>query len=137
MKIEKLDHVAILVKDLKKAENFFSDLFETKFSLLGEIGDVKSMIEPSGMEIAEPQVPDGPSAKTLKNRGEGIFVLSLKVSNIEEAMAEMESKGIRRVEYMNHKGVKIALYHPKDTFGVKIELIEFDSKHPLAEAIKK
>ena len=50
MKIEKLDHIAIMVADLKKAEKFFSELFETKFAALGEIRDMdaRSMMEPSG-----------------------------------------------------------------------------------------
>jgi len=138
MKIEKIDHVAILVKDVNKAEEFFSDLFEMRFAQLGEVKEVdaRSIMEESGIEILEPLTPDGPTAKTLEKRGEGLTLLSLKVSNLDEAMAEMKAKGIRLVAE-KHDNIRLALYHPKDTYGVMIELIEYDAEHPLFNAIKK
>jgi len=138
MKIEKIDHVAILVKDLNKAEKFFSDLFEMKFSKLGEVEEVdaRSMMESSGIEILEPLTPDGPTAKTLERRGEGLTLISLKVPNLDEAMAEMKARGIRLVAE-RHEDVRLAIYHPKDTYGVMIELIEYDAEHPLLNAMRK
>jgi methylmalonyl-CoA/ethylmalonyl-CoA epimerase len=138
MKIEKIDHVAILVKDLNKAEKFFSDLFETRFSSLGEVKEVdaRSMMEPFGIEIIEPLTPDGPTAKNLERRGEGLTLISLKVPNLDEAMAEMKAKGIRLVAE-RHEDVRLAIYHPKDLCGVMIELIEYDAEHPLLHAMKK
>ena len=139
MKIEKLDHIAIMVQDLKKAEKFFADLFETKFAALGEIKDMdaRSMMEPSGIEIIEPLTPDGVSARTLQKRGEGLSLLSLKVADLDEAMAEMKSKGIRLTAQGQNGKTRMAIYHPKDTFGVMIELIEYESEHPLVTAGKK
>jgi len=138
MKIEKIDHIAILVKDLNKAEKFFSDLFQMKFTILGEIKEVdaRSMMEPSGIEIIEPLTPDGPTAKTLERRGEGLTLISLKVSNLDEGMAEMKARGIRLVAE-KHENVRLALYHPKDTYGVMIELIEYETEHPLLTAMRK
>ena len=37
MKIEKIDHVCMLVSDMEKAKNFFSELFETKFDDFGTL----------------------------------------------------------------------------------------------------
>lgn len=56
MKVEKIALVAIRVRDAKKATEFFTDLFETEFSELGEFKelDVKSFIDPLGIEIVEP-----------------------------------------------------------------------------------
>ena len=132
MKIEKIDHVAILVEDVGKAERFFADLFETKFAALGEAKelDITSMMEPSGIEIAQPLSPDGVSARTLKNRGEGLSLLSLKVTNLDEAMAEMKSRGIRLTGQMQSGRMRAAIYHPKDAYGVMIELIEYQTEHP-------
>lgn len=138
MKIEKIDHVAILVEDLNKAEKFFSDLFEMKFAKLGEVKEVdaRSMMESSGIEIIEPLTPDGPTAKNLERRGEGLTLISLKVHNLDEAMAEMKARGIRLVAE-RHEDVRLAVYHPKDTCGVMIELIEYDAEHPLLNAMRK
>lgn len=139
MKIEKIDHIGILVKDVGKAEKFFDDLFEMKFVALGEIKemDARSMIESSGVEIFEPLLPDGASARTLKSRGEGLSLLSLKVANLDEAMAEMKSRGIRLVGQMEHGKMKAAIYHPKDAYGVMIELIEYETEHGVVTAASK
>jgi len=132
MKVEKIDHVAINVKDLKKAAQFFTDLLGTEFSspaVFKEL-DLTSLIEPLGIELVEPLTPDGPTARTIEQRGEGLSLISLKVTNVEEAMAEMKSRGVRLVTLIDRPKMKAAIYHPKDTFGVMIELIEYQSEHP-------
>jgi len=134
MKVEKIDHVAINVKDLRKAAQFFADLLGTEFSspaVFKEL-DLTALINPLGMELVEPLTPDGPTARTTEQRGEGLSLLSLKVTNVEEAMAEMKSRGIRLVNMIDRPKMKAAIYHPKDTFGVMIELIEYKSEHPTA-----
>ena len=138
MKIEKIDHIAIMVKDLKEAEKFFGELLETRFAALGDINDMdaRSMMEPSGIEIIEPLSPDGVSARTLQKRGEGLSLLSLKVADLDEAMAEMKSRGIRLTAQDQRGKLRMAIYHPKDTFGVMIELIEYESQHPAVSAAK-
>jgi len=136
MKIEKIDHVAILVKDTKEAAKFFTDLFETEFTSLGVVKemDVRSVIEPSGIELVEPLTPQGPTSKTLESRGEGLLLLSLKVENLDKAMAEMERRKIKVIRQVRQGKMKAALYHPKDLFGVMIELIELKSEHPIVTA---
>ena len=136
MKLEKIDHIAILVQDLDKAKDFFSDLFEIEFSIIGKLGDVRSIMDPSGIEIIEPVDPDGPAAKALKKRGQGFYVLSLKVANRDEAIAKMKSKGVRVIEQFERGKAKVALFHPKDTYGIMIEFIEYESEHPCVTALK-
>jgi methylmalonyl-CoA/ethylmalonyl-CoA epimerase len=49
------------------------------------------------------------------------------VDNIEEALKELEAKGIRLIDKVPRKGAggkKIAFVHPKDTFGVLVELCQ-------------
>ena len=122
MKAEKIDHVAIMVKDLEQAGKLFSELFETEFTGHDvKEADVRNLMSPLGIELVTPLTPDGPSAKTLERRGEGLMMLSLQVSNLKEAVAEMESRGIRRIGGI---GDKIALFHPRDVHGVMIELKE-------------
>ena len=56
--------------------------------------------------------------------------------NLEEVMAEMKSRGIKLVREQRNENMSIAVYHPKDTFGVMIELIGYKSKHPLVSALE-
>lgn len=123
MKVEKIDHIAIRVKDLEKASKFFSDLLGIEFSGPNENkgADIRSVASPVGIALTEPLSPDGPSARALERRGEGLAMLSLQVKNFEQAAAEMKSHGIRQVVEF---GTKTALFHPQDLHGVMIELLE-------------
>jgi methylmalonyl-CoA epimerase len=133
MKVEKIDHVAIRVRDLGKATKFFSDLLGTEFSEIGESEelDIRSVMDPLGIEIVEPLTPDGVTARAIKQRGEGLVLISLKVSDLEEGLAETKAQGIEVVSRTEHSGRKLAVLHPRDTYGVMIELIEYRPKHPL------
>jgi len=136
MKVEKISQVAILVKDLEKASKFFADLLETEFTKLGEFEewDANSLISPLRVELIEPLTTDGPTSKVIERRGEGLSFLSLKVTNIEEAVAEMKSRGIRLIRRVERSSFRGATFHPKDTYGVMIELLEYKAKHPLITA---
>lgn len=138
MKVEKIDHIAINVRNLEKATIFFANLLGTTFSKPAEFEeiDIRSSMDPLGIELVEPLAPDGVTAKTIERRGEGLSLLSLKVPNLEEAISEMESRGIRPVARMERGKMKIAIFHPNDTYGVMIELIEYETEHPAVTAGK-
>ena len=124
MKVEKVNYVQIMVKDLEKAGKFFADLFNTGFTDTHENKELDGrfmMSRTLGIELLSPLTPDGAIAGALERRGEGLSLLSLKVANVEEAAAEMESKGIRRIGLLR---TGAALFHPKDLHGVMIELLE-------------
>lgn len=78
---------------------------------------------------------NGITAKAIERGGEGLALLSLKVTNLDEAITEMEVRGIRQVKRVNYSKWKAVLFHPADTYGVMIELIEYEYKHSLAATI--
>ena len=123
MKVKGISHVVIMVKDLEKARGFFADLFGTEFEAPGELkeADIRNSMSPIGIELVTPLSADGPSAQTLERRGEGMVLLALAVDNIEEAVADMESRGVRLI---GRPTPKAAQFHPKDLHGVMIELYE-------------
>ena len=88
MKVEKINHVMIYVKDLDRARKFFADLLDTEFSEPIEIkeADAISSMDPLGLELVTPLIPDGVSARAMERRGEGLALLSLKVPDLDEAM---------------------------------------------------
>ena len=73
MKVEKIDHIAIQVRDLEKATRFFSDLFGLKFSepFGPEDEDVIQVMDSLGINLLAPKTPDGPVSKLIERRGEG------------------------------------------------------------------
>lgn len=138
MKIEYLDHVAINVRNLEKALKLFTEVFGMKFCPIAESPDVDviSTIEHNGIELCAPYLPDGVTAKALQKRGEGLSLISLKVEDLDLAMAEMKAYGIRLVSKLQDKSFRAALYHPDDTFGAMIELCTYDREHPAYTARK-
>ena len=132
MKVEKIECVLIGVKNLEEADSFFSNLLGTKFSksLKFEETDTISRMDPLGIELASPLKAGGPLSKLLDSKGEGLIALGLKVSNLNEAVAEMKAKGIRQIGELERGNLRTVLFHPKDTYGVMIELIEYEATHP-------
>lgn len=140
MKAERLDRIYVYVRDLKKAVDFFGDLLETDFSEPFDFPevDMRVAICPLGIALVEPLTPDGLIARTIEQRGEGVGVVAFKVPNLEEATAEMKSKGIRLAQRFSLGGageVEGAVYHPRDTFGVMLDINEYHERHRIIPAL--
>lgn len=137
MEVEKIDHIHILVKDLEKATKFFEDILETKFcDPIFESGGSSTVIDPLGLELIAPTKSDNVVAKTIEKRGEGLAAISFKVRDIEEAVKELQSKGLRLIVKSQSGQLKEAQFHPKDSYGVLIELCEYNLEHGALIAMK-
>ena len=51
-------------------------------------------------------------------------MLILNVPDIDEAIADMKSQGIRLVGREDRPTARVASFHPKDLCGVMVELME-------------
>lgn len=138
MKVEKIDHVAFQVRDLQKAMKWFSDVlgmeFVEPFTEAEEVREEMDIIETMsavGISLVAPLTPNGTTARLIERRGEAASMISFKVPNLEEAIAHMQSKGIRMIMRGNIFNAKWAEFHPKDCHGIMMELIEYEPKHPL------
>jgi len=101
MKVLKIDHLGIAVKSIDEGKKFWTDVLGLQFegSETVESQKVTTAFFPVGeseVELLESTEPDGPIAKYLEKKGEG----------------------------MQHGGAKIAFLHPKATRGVLVELCE-------------
>ena len=79
------------------------------------------------MELLESTSPDGPVAKYIEKKGQGIQHIAFRVENIDEALKELKEKGIRLIDEKPRKGAggaQIAFLHPKATGGVLVELCQ-------------
>ena len=127
MKIERLLHVHVIVKDLEAAVKRFSDLMGTKF--IGPIEAISPIVvafDDLGLELQQP-LPASKSyiADFLSQYGEGIATIAVKVESVDEAVAELESKGVHFLMKGEMECIKVAVTDPKDSFGVGFELLEF------------
>jgi methylmalonyl-CoA/ethylmalonyl-CoA epimerase len=137
MKVEKVDHIHIYVKELDKAIQFFSDVLGTEFS--DTIRDeetffLKSVIDPLGLELIEGTRPESPISRHVEKRGEGLVAISFKVPNLDDAVEQLQARGLQLVGRINLGHIKEAQFHPKGSYGVMIELAEYDEEHGAARA---
>jgi len=76
--------------------------------------------------LLESTASDGPIAKHIEKRGEGIHHLALRVNNVGDALEILKEKGILLVDKEPRKGsrnTKMAFLHPKGPKAL-IELVE-------------
>lgn len=132
MKVLRLDHVGIAVKSLDETLKFYTDVLglDLANTEIVEEQKVKVAFLPIGdteVELLESTADDGPIAKYIERNGEGVQHLAFQVENIEEAIAEMQEKGMRMIDEMPRYGAggaKIAFMHPKSSYRVLVELCE-------------
>ncbi|MCP3945090.1 MAG: methylmalonyl-CoA epimerase [Desulfobacteraceae bacterium] len=132
MKILKIDHIGVAVSSIDEKKNFWMDAMG--LTLEGtetvEAQKVTTAFLPVGeseVELLESTSDDGPVAKYIEKKGEGIQHVAFRVENIDKALAELKEKGVQLIDQtprMGAGGAKIAFLHPKATGGVLVELCE-------------
>lgn len=132
MKALRVDHIGIAVKNLEESLKFYTEVIglEVAGTEVVEEQKVKVAFLPCGdseLELLESTEPDGPIAKYIEKKGEGLQHIALRVENIEETLAELKEKGVRLIDEKPRYGAggaKIAFVHPKATNGILLELSE-------------
>ena len=99
MKVNKIDHICIAVKNLEEARKVWEPVLG-KQKPDDEYVDEPEKIKVArywvggvGFELMESTTPDGDVAKFVEKRGEGIMLISLNVDNTRESMAELKQQG--------------------------------------------
>mgnify|MGYP000846368245 FL=1 len=130
--VVKVDHIGIAVSNLEETLKVYTDLLGMQLHGTETVEEqkVKTAFLPVGdseIELLESTAPDGPIAKFIETRGQGIQHIAFKVDDIEAALAELKAKGVRLIDEKPRYGAggaKIAFLHPKATNGVLIELCQ-------------
>ena len=133
----RIDHVAIIVRNIEQALAFYRDTLGITPSAIKEVPTEQVCIAflpmggPGGSEIEliEPTNPDSSLAKFLEKRGEGLHHICLEVDDIDAALADMQAKGapvLDKQPRLAAEGRAIFL-HPRGTNGVLLELVERDA----------
>lgn len=131
---ERLDHIGIAVENLEQSVAFYRDVLglELHGTETVEEQKVKVAFFPVGdteIELLESTDPEGPIAKFIAAKGQGVQHLAFRVKDIEKTLADLKSRGIRLIDEKPRYGAggaKIAFLHPKATNGVLVELCQRD-----------
>lgn len=132
MKITQIDHIGIAVKEIAQAGKFYTDVLGLGIEDIENVADQKVNvafipITDSEVELLESTTLDGPVAKYIDARGEGIQHIAFRVESIDQAIDELKAKGVRLIDQKPRHGAggaRIAFIHPKETNGVLVELCE-------------
>jgi len=128
MKVERISHVTINVEDLEAARNFWGDLLDIAFSESRDINQMDTKVSicqfPRGgaIELTAPLTPDGAYSKSFEHRGPGLNLLSLMVDDFDQAVAHIKSRGVRLLGVIERPKQNYAIFHPRDTGGVTLEV---------------
>ena len=132
MKVNKLDHICIAVKDLEEARRIWEPILgkskpdDEYIDEPEKIKVARYWVGEIGFELMESTSPDGDVARFIEKRGEGIMLISLNVDNTRKSMEELKEKdypfigGARKF-----RDCEFAFIHPQKMNGVLLELIDY------------
>jgi len=134
--IENIERVVLAVSDIKASIEFFSDILGTKFEEMptGAQAQERVVVSPLGLELIQPLSDESAIAKIIKRKGEGVFSIVLKVTDLDKTAAEFAKKGLHKINEVKVGSMREAFFHPKDTRGVAFVLTEYENRHPSAIA---
>jgi methylmalonyl-CoA/ethylmalonyl-CoA epimerase len=131
MKVKRIHHIGIAVRDLEESLKRWSALFAAEPGPIEEIpergvrlGHLRFAEGPE-IELVAPLGAASPVAKFLESRGEGIQHFTLEVDDIETAMRELGQAGLQFVSdtpQIGAGGVLVAFVHPRSLNGVLVEI---------------
>lgn len=132
MKVLGIDHIGIAVKSIKESKPFWMDGLGLEFEGTETVQEQKVItaflpVGESEVELLESTSPDGPVARHIEKRGEGIQHVAFRVEDLETALKELKEKGVPLIDEqprIGAGGARIAFIHPKATHGVLVELCE-------------
>ena len=135
MKVNKIDHICIAVKNLDEARKIWEPALgkskpdDEYIDESEKIKVARYWLGEVGFELMESTAPDGDVAKVIEKRGEGVMLISLNVDNTREAVEELKANdypiigGIR-----SFRDCEFAFVHPGKVNGVLLEYIDYKWK---------
>lgn len=126
-----VDHIVVAVKDLEAAVGRYETIYGMPVSERREA-------PPAGMRMAFFRFADsylelvsniddqGPIAKRLADRGEGVHLIAMQVDDLEKAVGELRDKGVRLVgDPGPGNPIKGQVFiHPQETGGVLTQIVQ-------------
>ncbi len=129
MNISHIEHIGIAVRDLGAAIAFYEKTLGLTCYHVEEVPDqnVRTAFFRVGktkIELLESTSADGPVARFIEKRGEGIHHLAFAVDSVHAALEDVSAAGVQVIDREPRpgaEGLDIAFLHPHSTFGVLTE----------------
>ena len=130
--LKRVHHINFLVADLDKSIERYKDLFElesVEVEMLPERGVATARFELDGVWIILVQPVDDTSepARILREQGEGVFLISFAVDDLEDARDKLVARGAISRSAMARDGLlnwRVIDLNPEAVFGAAVQLTE-------------
>ena len=126
-----VDHIVVAVKDLDKSVGKYEAIYGAPVSDRSEAAAAGMKMAffrfaDSYVELVSNLGDDGPIAKRLTDRGEGVHLIAMKVDDLDKTLAELREKGVRLVgDPGAGNPVRGQVFvHPSETGGVLTQLVQ-------------
>lgn len=131
MDVERIDHTAIVVRDLDEAIARYRSLLGIEPGARGVVEDQHIAlaflsIGDTQLELIQPTDEDSGVARFLARRGESLHHIAVRVPDIRAALAKLTDQGVELIDREPRPGFhgQIAFVHPRALDGVLLELVE-------------
>jgi methylmalonyl-CoA/ethylmalonyl-CoA epimerase len=128
--LKKIDHIAVVVKDVEKAAKLYADMFGFKQieKMEGPGGEFTSVMMSAGdvrVELFQPN-KKGSFSRFLEEKGGGLHHVSFLTDDIMKEVKTLKAQGrkLQNEEPMQLPNAKIVFVHPSAAENVLIELVE-------------
>lgn len=130
--VKSLNHIGIAVRSIDAQRPFYEDVLGAEFEGIEDVPSQKVRVaffrlDNVRLELLESTDPEGPIAKFLDKRGEGLHHLAFTVDDIQVRIDQLKQSGLRMIDDKPRGGahqMQIAFLHPKSSHGVLTELCE-------------
>jgi len=130
MKIKRIEHVGVVVRDTEASRNLWENCFGIKLGGTEENASRRLALYPVGesmIELIAGTTPDSKHARMVAEGKGGLNHICFEVEDIDEALAELKANGVPLIDEMpriGHAGCRIAFIDPEATENCLIELAE-------------
>jgi methylmalonyl-CoA/ethylmalonyl-CoA epimerase len=132
MALTEVDHVAIAVRDLDAAIEWYAETLGAQVShreVIERDGVEEALlaVADSFVQLLTPIRDDSPVAKFLASKGEGIHHVGYRVADCATALEQAVAAGAKAIDAQprpGSRGTTVAFLHPKTAFGTLIELVQ-------------
>lgn len=132
MKLKRIEHVGIVVRDLEASRRLWEDCLGIKLCGVEDIDGkpVRVALYPLGastVELIAGTTPESKHARMAAEGRGGLNHICFEVENIDDALAELKAKGVPLlgdVPRNGHAGSRIVFIDPSATENCLIELAE-------------
>jgi len=130
--LTEIDHIAIAVRDLDAAVDYYSKAFGATVAhreVVDSDGVEEALIKvaDSYIQLTAATSEDSPISKAIEKRGEGLHHVGYRVADCQAALDSMVAAGatpIDKAPRPGSRGTTVAFIHPKGSYGTLIELVQ-------------